>query len=358
VTYLLAGVFEHHDRAGFQIIGVSTGVDDGTRLRQRVAAAFDTFLDAEGWSDEAIATWLRQREADVVVDLAGHTHGGRIGLLRRRPAPVQVNYLGYPGTSGDPALDYIIGDAFVTPPTSEAAYSEKIVRLPGCFQANDDRRDRPAPASSRRAEGLPDTGFVFCCFNNTYKLNPDMFDVWARLLRSVPGAVLWIVADESDARKALRREAAARGVSDDRLVFARRVTYAEHLARLRLADLFLDTLPFNAGTTASDALWVGLPMVTCAGQAFAARMAGSLLRAAAVPDLVKPSMGDYEALALSLATDAPRLAEVRRRIDVARRSGPLFDTARFTRGLESAFRTMWQRAEAGLPPATFAVAPD
>jgi protein O-GlcNAc transferase len=355
VTYLAAGLFEEHDRDRFETVGISTGVDDGTALRRRVAAAFDTFTDADGWSDTDLVAWIRRNEVDILVDLAGHTQGGRDRVFGQRPAPVQVNYLGYPGTSGDPSIDYIIADPFLVPPGSEAFYTEKVVRLPDCFQANDDRRGPPASPSSRLAEGLPAAGFVFCCFNNTYKLNPDMFDVWMRLLTAVPASVLWTVADDAGARHALRREAERRGVRGARLVFARRVLYADHLARLRLADLFLDTLPFNAGTTGSDALRVGLPLVTCAGRGFAARMAGSLLRAIGLPDLVTESMSAYEALALRLATASEVLAEVRDRLSRNRPTAPLFDTARFTRRLEAAYLTMWERAERGLAPASFAV---
>ncbi len=357
VVYLAAGLFEHHDRTRFETIAISTGSSDGSALRRRVAAAFGTFVDADGWSDADIAARIRQAEVDILVDLAGHTAGGRPAVLAARAAPVQVNYLGYPGTSGDGAVDYIVGDAFLIPPGSEGAYREQVVRLPDTFQANDNRRAEPGPPPSREAEGLPPAGFVFCCFNNTYKLNPDMFDVWARLLQAVPGSVLWIVADGEAARASLRAEATARGVDAGRIVFTRRVTYAEHMARLRLADLFLDTLPFNGGTTASDALWAGLPVVTCAGKTFAARMAGSVLRAIGLPQLVTHSIADYESRALHLATTPEALVHVRERLRQNRATSPLFDTARFTRHMEAAYWMMWERAEAGMPPAAFDVRP-
>jgi protein O-GlcNAc transferase len=350
VALLTAGLFEHHDRRRFQTIAISVGRDDGGAMRPRIAAAFERFHDMRGVSDGDIAQWVRAHEVDILVDLSGQTEGSRLGVLAERPAPVQVTYLGYPGTSGAAYVDYVIADAFVAPVGSEGGYSEKLIRLPDCFQANDDKRPAAVVAPARFAVGLPERGFVFCSFNNTYKLNPDFFDVWMRLLHAVPSSVLWLVAEEAEARAALRQEAQNRGVEPGRLVFANRVTYPEHLSRHRLADLFLDTLPFNAGTTASDALWAGLPVVTCAGRSFAARMAGSLLRAVGHPELITQSLADYEALALRLATTPAALAALRARLLQRRVTAPLFDTARFCRNLEAAYVALWRHAEEGLPP--------
>jgi predicted O-linked N-acetylglucosamine transferase (SPINDLY family) len=322
-----------------------------------VAAAFDTFVDARAWRDADLVAWIRKSEVDILVDLAGHTQGGRPGVLAARAAPVQVTYLGFPGTTGIPAVDYVIADHFVAPPGRDAGYSERVVRLPDCFQANDDRRWQPPVVPSRSVVGLPDRGFVFCAFNNPYKLNPETFEVWMRLLAAVPASILWLIADQPGVPATLRQEAGKRGVAGDRLVFANRVPYPDHLVRLAAADLFLDTLPFNAGTTASDVLWAGLPLVTCAGRSFAARMAGSLLRAIGLPELVTESLGDYEALALRLARSPDALTDIRSRLVRNRATAALFDTARFCRNLESAYVAMWERAEAGRPAEALAVSP-
>jgi predicted O-linked N-acetylglucosamine transferase (SPINDLY family) len=357
VALLTAGLFEHHDKRQFETIAISVGRDDGGPIRARIAAAFETFHDARKARDPEIAAWVREREIDILVDLAGHTQGGRLGVLAERPAPVQVSYIGHPGTSGAPYVDYVIADPFVVPAGSEVDYSEKIVRLPDCFQVNDDRRPAPIVAPARFALGLPDPGFVFCSFNNPYKINPPFFDSWMRLLAAVPRSVLWLVADAPAGRETLRAEAEARGVAGDRLIFATRVDYEDHLARLRAADLFLDTLPFNGGTTVSDALWSGVPVVTCAGRSYAARMAGSLLRAVGLGELVTDNLADYEALALRLATERKELAALRTRLASGRTEAALFDTARFCRNLESAYRLMAARTAAGLPPADVAVPP-
>jgi protein O-GlcNAc transferase len=351
-AYLMAGIFETHDRARFEVHGISTGPDDQGAMRRRTAASFDRFIDAARMQDAEIREWIDERSIDVLVDLNGHTSGTRRGLLARRAAPLQVNYLGYPGTTGARYMDYLIADEVVIPSESRRYYSEQIVYLPGCFQANDDRRVA-ASGMTREQALLPASGFVFCSFNNSYKFNPVMFDIWCRLLRAVPGSVFWTALDSEAARANLRREARARGVEEDRLVFAGKLPYAQHLARLRLADLFLDALPFNAGATASDALWAGLPVLTCLGQAFAARMAGSLLRTLGLRDLVTENLSDYERLALQLGSNAAYLAELRSRLEKNR--GRLFDTTRHCRNLESAYAEMSARCRRGEPPASFTV---
>jgi predicted O-linked N-acetylglucosamine transferase (SPINDLY family) len=300
---------------------------------------------------------LRELEADIAIDLKGHTTDARPGILAFRPAPIQVGYLGFPGTSGAPFVDYLIADRFVLPEGEQRFYSEKVVYLPGCYQVNDARRAIAASTPSRAAAGLPAEGFVYCCFNNNYKISPRLFDIWMRLLREVPDSVLWLLEDNSAARRNLQNEAQARGVNPARLVFAARLPHAEHLARHRLADLFLDTLPCNAHTSASDALWAGLPLVACAGSSFAGRVAGSLLHAVGLPELVTENLEEYAALALKLAKDRRLLGEVRAKLARNRSTAPLFATDLFRRHIESAYQTMWQTWQRGEPPRAFAVEP-
>lgn len=354
-AFLTAGLFEHHDRSRFETIALSLGPDDGSTLRRvRLPAAFERFIDGRGRGDDALATLIRDLEVDICVDLAGHTTAGPFGALAARPAPVQVNYLGYPGTMGTDCYDYIIGDRIAIPPESRSGYTEKVVYLPDCYQANDDRRPLPAPPPRAQA-GLPDDGLVFCCFNSGYKITPEIFDVWMHLLRSVPGSILWLVAHDAAADRRLRAHAQRCGVDGERLISAPPIPYDRHIARFRLADIFLDTIPYNGGATVSDALWSGVPVVTCTGEAFASRMAASLLNAVGLPDLVAGDLGDYAAIALALARDPARLDGIKQHLGTGRRSLPLFDTARFTRNLEAAYLTMWRRAQDGLPPAAFAI---
>lgn len=355
VSHLMTGVFECHDRKRFEIAGISLRADDGSPAGSRVRAALGDVVEVFGKTDAEIAALLRERQFDIVVDLMGHTFGSRTAVFAHRAAPVQVNYLGFPGTMGAPYMDYLIADPVVVPPDRRAHYAESIVYLPDCFQANDDRRRIGAIKPERQAVGLPERGFVFCCFNNSYKITPALFDCWADLLRAVPDGVLWLFAEHPVVQRNLREEARRRGIDPQRLVFAERLPYADHLARVQLADLFLDTLPFNAGTTASDALWAGVPVVTCPGEAFASRMAASLLTAAGLPELIANSPEDYSALALKLATTPAWLAELRVRLTRDRNACALFDTGRFCGNLESAYLTMWERVRRGEPPASFAV---
>ena len=357
VSYLMAGVFEAHDHRRFETFAFSTFPQpDESPERQRVQAAFDHFIDIHALGDDQAARLIVQHQIDILVDLNGLTTHCRPGILARRPAPIQVQYLGYPGTSGMAEVDYIIGDRWVTPADQAQAFSERIVRLPDSFQANDDRR-AIAPDTPTRAElGLPEQAFVFCCLNNSYKINPTVFDRWVRLLQRVPQAVLWLLGDSEAARANLRAEAQARGVAPERLVFAERRPYAQYLAQYRQADLFLDTLPFNGGTTASDALWAGLPVLTQAGHTFAGRMAASLLDAVGLPELITHTADDYEALALRLATEPETLRAVRQRLAAHIPTAPLFDTRRFTRHLERAFEHMAERHAQGLAPEGFDVA--
>ena len=353
---LMAGVFEHHDRAKFETFAISFGRDDGSPLRARLKQGIERFLDVRGQSDADIARLMRGLEIDIAVDLKGYTSEARPAVFSFRPAPVQVNYLGFPGTMGAPFMDYLIADPIVVPEAHKPFYSEQIVWLPDTYQANDRTRETSDAPIDRASAGLPPSGFVFCCFNNSYKIQPPVFDVWMRLLKGVEGSVLWLLADNAAATNNLKREASARGIDPERLVFAPRCPLPEHLARHRLADLFLDTLPYNAHTTASDALWMGLPVVTCKGTTFAGRVAASVLHAAGFPELVTESLEDYEALALRLARDPAALANLKSRLAAERATMKLFDAARFTRHLEAAYATMHERRLQRLKPEGFAVA--
>jgi predicted O-linked N-acetylglucosamine transferase (SPINDLY family) len=355
VAYLTAGLFEHHDRTKFETIAISFSPHNRDEMQGRIRNAFENFVDARIKSDREVANLLRELDVDIAVDLMGFTLHSRLGILAFRPAPIQVNYLGYPGTMGADYIDYIIADRYVVPARLRPGYSENVVYLPDTFQANDVKRPLPVRTSSRAENGLPERDFVFCSFNSPAKITPAVFDIWMRLLRQVENSVLWILADSDASERNLRREAQIRGITPDRLVLAQRVGYADYLARFRLADLFLDTLPFNGGTTVSDALWAGLPVVTCSGEAFAARMAGSLLNAIGLPELITQTLPDYERLALKLATDAGRLADIRAKLWRNRATYPIFDTDRFRRHIESAFITMNERHRRGEPPADFSV---
>jgi predicted O-linked N-acetylglucosamine transferase (SPINDLY family) len=356
VSYLMSGVFEAHDRERFELIAIALQPAEDSAAGRRAAGAFSRVIDVSAESDAEAAALLRALEVDIAVDLMGYTKQARPGIFAHRAAPVQINYLGFPGTMGAPFMDYILADEFVIPPSRCASFAEQVVYLPGCFQANDDRRIIASPPTRAEA-GLPEHNLVFCSFNKSSKLNPILFDVWCRILCAVEGSVLWLVADGAQTPGNLHREAARRGLDPGRLVFAAPLPYAQHLGRLGLADLFLDTLPFNAGTTCSDALWAGLPVLTCAGDALAARMAGSLLRAAGLPELVTYSLQEYEQRAFELANEPRRLTELRQRLAENRLRQPLFDTARFCRHLELAFMQMRATAERGLPPKGFAVEP-
>lgn len=298
---------------------------------------------------------IRAAEIDIVVDLTGLTTHCRPGIFAHRPAPLQFNYLGHPGTVGADFFDYILADGHVIPPGAERFYSEQVIRLPHSYQVNDHSRVVPPETPTRVEAGLPDDAFVFACFNATYKLNPQVFDTWMRLLSKVPGSVMWLLESHPAVVRNLRAEAQERGVSGDRLVFAPKVTPEDHLARHRLADLFLDTLPYNAHTTASDALWTGLPIVTCAGQGFAARVAASLLNAVGLPELITESLEAYEALALDLATHPERLADLKARLAARIKDAPLFDTDLSRRHIEAAYTAAWERQQRGEPPAAFNV---
>ncbi len=339
VAFLMAEIFELHDRDRFNVIAYSSGMDDHSTMRKRLESAFDNFVDIQNDPDEVVARKIYEDNIDILIDLTGHTQDSRSAILSLRPAPIQVNYLGYPGTMGADFVDFIIADRFTIPPEMQQHYTESVVWMPDCFQANDRTRPRLAPPS-RKDCGLTESDFVFCCFNQTFKFTPDVFNIWCRLLNAVPGSVLWIAVSNSHTEGNLRREAVSRGVASERIIIAPLLPPNEHLARMQCADLFLDTLPYNAGTTCSDALWMGLPVITCAGDSFVSRMAGSLLTSIGVPELITYNLEDYYHLALDLATDSEKLKAIRNRIIASRDTSPLFDSARFTRNLESVYIQM------------------
>jgi len=353
--HLLAGVLECHDRDAFEIHAFSYGPEIEDAMRARARATVDHFHECARLSDGAIIAAARKTGIDIAVDLKGYTQDMRLAPFAQRLAPLQVSYLGYPGTVGADFLDYIVADTTVLPMDQQRFCDEKIVHLPDSYQANDDRRLIAPETPSRAEAGLPADGFVYCCFNNAYKITPEVFTSWMRILNAVPGSVLWLLANEAEAMDRLRAVSAGQGIDPARLVFAPHLPSAKHLARHRLADLFLDTLPYNAHTTASDALWAGLPVLTQMGQAFAGRVAASLLNAVGMPELITRDAAEYEALAIALGRDPARAGGLRTRLATAIPTAPLFNTPRFTGHLESAYRMMWQRHAAGLAPEGFAV---
>jgi predicted O-linked N-acetylglucosamine transferase (SPINDLY family) len=355
--HLMAGMFEAHDRSKFEINAFSLGPDNNDWMRERVARSFDQFIDLRGRSDWDAARLTRQLGIDIALDLKGFTEDARLGIFSYRAAPIQVSYIGYPGTTGAPYIDYVIADCVIIPKSDLPFYTENVVWLPDTYQANDNTRpigERP----NRTEAGLPSSGFVFCCFNNTHKITPEVFDIWMRILRCIEGSVLWLFASNPDAVANLRREAIARQVDADRLIFAERMPQKAHLARLGLADLFLDTLPYNAHTTASDALWAGVPVLTCQGNTFASRVGASLLNAIQLPELIAATLADYEARAIDLATRPDEMGRIKTKLLTNRRTAALFDTSRFTRHIEKAYTAMYERYQAGLTPDDIVVTTD
>jgi len=358
VSQLMAGIFEAHDRERFETMAISLRPRDGSAIGERIRDAFSRFVDVTGNTDDEAASLMRELQVDIAVDLTGYTDGFRPGIFARRAAPIQVNYLGYPGTLAAPYMDYLIADRIVIPEADRGSYTEQIVYLPDCYQPNDAGRGVAERAPSRQQCGLPESGFVFCCFNNQYKIQPPLFDVWMRLLRSIEGSVLWLSERSDTVTDNLCREGLARGVYPERLIFAPRMpALSDHLARYGLADLFLDTLPFNAHTTASDALWAGLPVLTCRGNSFAGRVAASLLTTIGLPELVAANLQEYEARAFMLAKRPAELAQLRSRLAANRSTSALFDTRRLCRHLEAAYTLMWERWQRGDAPEGFAVPP-
>ena len=358
-AYLMAGLYEMHDRDRFEIIAFDNGGSDNSPMRVRLEAAFDRLIDISRLTDRAAAERIHAEEIDILVNLNGYFGLPRMGVFACKPAPIQVNYLGFPATLGAPYIDYILADRTVIPESERRYYTEQVVWLPDTYQVNDSKRpimeDIPTRAQVGLPDKRPDNGFVFCNFNQSYKLTPGTFAVWSKILMQVDGSVLWLLEGTPRFRENLRREAERSGVSAGRLIFAPVIPTHAHLARLKLGDLFLDSLPYNAHTTASDALWTGLPLLTCRGTAFAGRVAASLLGAAGLPELVTENWQDYERLAVALAGDAARLSDLRERLAQNRLTCALFDTDRFRRNIEAAYLKMWDGWQRGVPAGPLSV---
>jgi len=348
--YLMAGLLREHDRSRFEIHAFSYGPERDDSQQALARTSVEHFHEVSGLSDQDLVALAREQQLDIAIDLKGFTGGTRAPLFAERLAPVQISYLGYPGSLGTPAIDYVITDNVVSPPGSERHFEEHLIRLPHSYQPNDDQR-HIAPRQFTRADcDLPEEGFIFCCFNNSYKVTPREFDVWMRLLSQVEGSVLWLLSSGPTSEANLRREAAARGVDPARLIFAERMAQDEHLARQKVADLFLDTFTVNAHTTCSDALWAGLPVLTLPGRQFAARVGASLVSAANLPELIADSEADYEARAYALAMDPEHILSLRSKLMVNRRKAPLFDSAGYARHLEAAFDAAFERWRTGEAP--------
>ena len=353
-AFLVAGLFERHDKSRFELFAFDNGRSDQSPMRARLESAFKHFVPIIALNDQAAAAQIARNEIDILVSLNGYFGQSRMGVFAHRPAAIQVNYLGFPATWGAPYIDYILADRVVIPEEEKRFYDEKVVWLPDCYQVNDDRR-AIGPETSRAAHGLPEDAFVFCNFNHAYKLTPDMFDIWMRIMTAIPGSLLWLWDSNPRMAGNLRREAGARGVDGARLIFAPTVPHADHLARLKLADLAIDSLPYNAHTTTSDALWAGLPLLTCRGTTFPGRVAASLLIAIGLPELVTENLGDFEARAIALANSKSELAALRARLAENHATAPLFDTGRYTGHIETAYQTMWEKFQRGEAPAAFSV---
>ena len=349
-AYLMAELFERHDKEKFELIAFSFGPETKDEMQIRVSQAFDHFINVASLSDIEVALLSRELGVDIAIDLKGVTQDARLGIFSFRAAPIQVSYLGYPGTLGADYIDYLIADKTLIPLQGQQYYSEKIVYLPNSYQVNDRHRVIAPTQFTKQELGLPEEAFVFCCFNNNFKITPDVFDSWVRILKAVDASVLWLFQDNPTAVMNLRKEATLRGLDPARLVFAKRMDLPEHLARHKAADLFLDTRPYNAHTTASDALWAGLPVLTCMGESFASRVAASLLNAIGLPELVTETQADYEALAIALATNPGKLQEIKEKLGRNRLTTPLFDTALFTKHIEVAYSMMYERYQDDLAP--------
>jgi len=353
--YLMASLFQAHDRDKFEIFAYSYGQDTQDAMREKLERTVDVFHNVRGLSDDEIAEKIRRDGIDIAIELKGHTTHARLGIFAYRPAPVQMHYLGYPGTTGCSFLDYLIADEVVIPPSQQQHYSENIIYLPDSYQANDNTRRISEEPQTRSMYGLPEDSFVFCCFNNSYKISPDEFDIWCRLLVRIPNSVLWLLKTNDKVSINLSREAEKRGVDPKRLIFANRVPLDQHLARHQLADLFLDTFNINAHTTASDALWAGLPLITKCGEDFAARVSASLLTALNLEELITSTPETYEQLAIEFATSPEKLAAIKMSLHDNRLLRPLFDTEKFVGHLEQAFVMAYERYFKGEEPQTFHV---
>jgi len=357
-AHLMLSLFGLHDRTAFEIHCYSYGEDDGSTYRKRIREDSDRFIDVSDLGCAAIAKRIYEGEVDILIDLKGYTTGGRMHISAFRPAPVQVSYLGFPGTTGAEFIDYIITDRIVTPKSQSRYYSEKCVYLPHCYQVNDNAQTISKKEWTKSHFGLPEDGIVFCSFNQGYKIDPPMFDVWMRILRDVPESVLWLLVKGEIVKRNLRQEAEHRGVDAHRLHFAERLPKPDHLARLALADLALDTRIYNGHTTSSDALWAGVPVITVQGNHFASRVSSSILTASGLPELITNSLEEYRNLAVRLAQGLDQREAVRRKLIGNRSARPLFDTPRFVRNLEKAYKAMWDIFSSGEDVRTIEVVED
>jgi predicted O-linked N-acetylglucosamine transferase (SPINDLY family) len=351
VGFLTVGLFESHDRSKFEIYGISLKSYKNDEFSERLAHGFDKFFKVEKLSDVEIAKFCREKKINIAVDLNGHTQDSRVGLFRGRLAPIQVNLIGHPNTMGAEFIDYIIADEVVIPKKDFHLYSERVVYLPDSFQPNDSKQAAPEKTLSRNAVGLPESGFIFCCFNSVHKINPNVFSVWMKILSSTTNSYLWMLSDSPLVKINLSKEAKIRGVDPTRLIFGQRLSRNEYMKRFHLANLFLDTLPFNGGATVSDALWSGLPILTQIGNGFQGRMAASLLRASELPELIAESQEEYVAKAIELANNSDLLINYRKKLEEKRKLLPLFDTQKYTKSLEKAYIQMATRFNQGLDPA-------
>ena len=356
VSHLAVEFLESHDENKFELIAFSYGPEANDAMHWRVSAAFDTFIDMRSLSDCDVARVSREPKIDIAIDLTGLTFGGRPGIFAYRAAPIQLSYLGYLGTMAADYYDYLIADKTIIPPTSQEYYAEKIAYLPN-YHAGAFQKPVAEKVFTREELGLPPSGFVFCCFNNSFKITPASFDGWMRILKKVKGSVLLLYTSTVLALENLKREAVKRGVDPNRIIHGKFLPLPEHLSRLAIADLFLDTLPYNAGTTASDALWSGLPVLTYAGNSFASRMAGSVLKAMGLPELIAPSREEYEIRAIELASNPFKLAKIKKKMLEKRSAAPLFDSKLFVKHIEAAYSVMYERYHAALPLEHFEILP-
>jgi predicted O-linked N-acetylglucosamine transferase (SPINDLY family) len=346
----MTGLYENHHKEKFEIIAFDNGIADGSKIRVRIENAFDQMIDIRQLSDLEAARIIQSMNIDILINLNGYFGKSRQGIFAYQPSPIQVNFLGFPGTLGASYIDYLIADPIVIPEINKQYYDEKIAYLPNSYQANDACREMADQTLSRAELGLPETGFVFCCFNNNYKITPQVFNVWMTILSEVKGSILWLLADNATAEINLKNQAKAHGISPDRLIFANRMPLTKHLARQRQADLFLDTFPCNAHTTASDALWAGLPLLTQQGHTFPGRVAASLLHAIGLPELIAKTQSEYLALAIEYGNNAKKIAQLKQKLAANRLTTPLFNTAEFATNLENIFSQMAERQHANLGP--------
>ncbi|QWE25215.1 tetratricopeptide repeat protein [Polynucleobacter sp. AP-Elch-400A-B2] len=349
-SQLIVEILRSHDRSQFEVYGLSYGPENNDSTKQYISTVFDKFIEVASMSDEQIVQLSKDLGIDIAIDLCGHTQYARTGVFMTRCAPVQINYLVYPGTIGSNAVDYIMGDTTVIHEENQEFFSEKKIYLPRCYVTHDSKNIIPESKLSRRDFGLANNAFIFCCFNSPFKILPKTFDIWMRILKSVEGSMLWLLLDNPFAVSNLLKEAQFRGVDPSRLVFAKRMDLDQHLARHRLADLFLDTLPYNAHTTANDSLWSGLPVLTLIGQSFASRVAASLLKAIELPELICHTQAEYEIKAIELALNPQKLADLKRRLASNKSKTPLFDGPQITRNIESAYLRVYKRYQEGLVP--------